>query len=392
MRVSIYQLAKMYGGLLAFLGVFSLAGLGDAQVPPARILWKASVSPCSLAKPVVNDGLLFTGSCEGKFYALQKDTGRMVWSYDSHLDGESDAFHSSPLLHKNLIIAGTMGKCAVTNCGYTYAFDQQTGKLLWKVHAAATSDNFVDIDPSDPNGSFVFGTREDEWLSVNTTNGTVNWKFRATPPRATSKSRTSAATDGVNICLLDLGGTIHCLEAKSGTELWKRPLPSPATTQLIMYKDGLYFGTADGRTTGVDPQNGDTGVTLKLSNTAVGGIVQSDSDTKGDFEFAYGLDKAGEERTLLAFSDEFGGVVWSQKSTQPWSSGEPEPWKGLAIAGNCRGEFVAFRPETGALEWTNKIAGCIESFSHDESNLYIADREGAIYTYRSPTPSRHGRK
>jgi len=392
LRISIYQLAIISGRLLACLGMFSLAGIYDTQVPTAHIVWKGNVSPCSLAKPVLNDDLLFTGSCDGEFYALQKDTGKVVWSYDSHVDGEPDAFHSFPLLHKSLIIAGTVGKCATSNCGYIYAFDQHTGTIRWKVHVAATSDNFVDVDPADPNGSFIFGTREDEWLSVNTANGTVNWRFPATPARANPKSRTSVVTDGVNVCFLDSTGTVHCLKAKSGIELWKQTLPSPATTQLIMYKDGLYFGTADGRITGVDPENGHTGVTLKLSTTAVGGIVESDSDTKGEFEFAYGLDSAGEQRTLLAFSDEFGGVVWSQKSTQPWTSGEPEPWEELVIAGNCQGEFVAFRSENGATEWRSKIDGCIESFGHDKSNLYIAVRQGAIYSYHLSALSHDGTK
>jgi len=392
LQIPIYQSALVSVGLLAFLGSFGSAGTADSQVRTAHIVWTGNVSPCPLTKPVVNGGLLFTGSCDGEFYALQKDTGRVVWSYDSHVDGEPDSFQTSPLLHMGLVIAGTAGKCATANCGYIYSFDQQTGKLRWKLHITATSEDFADVDPADSNGSFIFGTREGEWLSVNAASGTVNWRFRATPPGANRKSSTSVVTDGVNVCLLALDGTIHCLNAKSGTELWKQILPSPATTQLTMYKDGLYFGTADGRITGVDPENGNAGVKLKLSKAAVGGIVESDSGTKGDFEFAYGLDKTGEPRALLSFSDEFGGVVWSQESTLPWTSGKPEPWKGFVIAGNCQGEFVAFRSESGVPEWKSKVDGCIEGFGHDESNLYIVVREGTIYAYHLPAASHDGKK
>jgi len=347
-----------------------------------RLLWKAGASPCALTKPVVSADMLFVGSCDGKFYALEKKSGSVVWSHDTNAERSlpSGSFLISPLLRKDLVLTGTVSGCAAPEASYVYAFDKRTGKERWKLKASAASATFADIDEADPNGAVVFGTREGEWLSVQAVSGKVNWRFRATPPHTNCEKKISVATDGVNVCLLAQDGSLHCLEAKSGRELWAQDPASAVTTQLLMYKDVLYFGTADERILGINPESGRRLVELKLSHKAVGGITESDSEARGDFEFAFGIDKTGRQRTLLAFSDNFASILWSRVSVEPLTSEEPEPWKGRAFVGNCKGDIVAYNALSGSLQWNGHVDGCVRAFSHDNSTLYITTREGALYS------------
>lgn len=321
---------------------------------------------------------MFVGTCEGKFYAIANDSGSVIWSHDSRAEGASGGFQAVPLLRKDLVIAGTFDGCNATTGGYVFGFDQHTGKLRWKVQAGVGSVAFVDIDDAD----IVFGTPQGEWLSVEASSGKVNWRFRATSPGANCENRISAVTDGVNVCLLAYDGTVHCLEAKSGRELWKQNPSSPLTTCVFMYKDVLYFGTADGHIYGFNPEKGQPLVQLKLAYVPIGNFVWSDEETKGGFEFVYATDKNNGNGAVLGFSDEFEAVIWNRTLTDYGTSEHPEPWKGRLFAGNCRGDIVAYSASTGVPKWKGHVDGCVKAFSHGRSALYVAVAEGAIYEFK----------
>jgi outer membrane protein assembly factor BamB len=85
---------------------------------------------------------------------------------------------------------------------------------------------------------------------------------------------------------------------------------------------------------------------------------------------------------VLAFTDEFGALLWSQTAEMEWSSEQPHLWKEWVIAGNCRGEIRAYRVTDGILAWRAHLQGCIRSFGHDASTLYVGVQEGTVYAYR----------
>lgn len=380
--------------LLLAAGLAAASGNRSDVVRRAKILWKAGISPCMLTKPTIEGNILFTGSCDGKFYALEKKTGKEIWSYDTRNDGSTGTLQADPLLHKNLVVAGTDSVCSATGGDYVYAFDQETGNVIWKLHASVASSSFADVDGfAETAGMIVFGTREGEWVSVDVSSGRVNWRFQTASPGPNCETKTFVVSDGVNVCLLAFDGTIHCLEARSGRELWKRTPTSVVTTGLLMQWDVLYYGSADDQIYSLKPSNGDVLGRLKLSATPVGNIAGSDSGTKGELDFAYATDKKNGAGVVFASDDELTSVLWSRTSGRIWTSREPVAWNGLVITGNCYGDIVAFRASNGAPQWKGHVDGCIKTISHDDSTLYLAMQEGTIYAYQPParphpTPSK----
>jgi len=321
------------------------------------------------------------GSCDGKFYALDKHSGRVAWSHDVRAEGSSGAFKTAPLIRQGLVIAGTANQCSEKGSDYVYAFDRQTGKVHWKQVASADSDAFTVVLGEDPNAPVVFGTREGEWLSINADSGAVIWRYRATSRGMNCESRTSIVSDGVTVCLLAHDGSIHCLDGKSGRELWKQRPDSTITTDVLMYKDVLYFGTADSRITGLNPANGEKLVRLRTPYTPSGGIVESYPDIKDEFLFVYATVGNSSTGAALTLSDEFESVVWSRTSAEHWTSRKPELWKGVLVAGNCQGDLVGYRIRDGEPQWHAHVDGCVDGLAHDDSTLYISVREGAVYAY-----------
>jgi outer membrane protein assembly factor BamB len=369
--------------LAGFASSFELAASDATSVSgSARLFWKAKSSPCTLTRPIISGKMLFLGTCDGRFYALDKQSGEVIWSHDAKADGVAGGFEISPLLSHGLLIAGTTGLCSEKDGGYVFAFDPQSGGVRWKLQAGAGSNSFVSLDEHNPKSPVIFGTRDGEWISVEASAGKVNWRLRATPSGTNCSTRTSVATDGVHVCFVAQDGTLHSLDGDSGQELWKRKPDSEPKTDVLMYKDVLYFGGADKHIYGLNPEDGTTLVRLQTLYTPNGAIAETDRQGEGEHAFVYG--SARKEDAVMSFSDEFDRVRWARSSTERWSSGQPEPWGKVVIAGSCRGDVVAYRVQDGKPQWNGHVDGCITSLAHDDSNLYIAVREGALYVYHPP--------
>ena len=62
--------------------------------------------------------VVLIGSCAGTFYALDKKTGEVRWSYDIKKDGDQTSFHGNPLITEDLIIIGTDGRSGSSTLRY----------------------------------------------------------------------------------------------------------------------------------------------------------------------------------------------------------------------------------------------------------------------------------
>ena len=308
---------------------------------------------------------------------MDKRTGKEVWSYDTRADGGPRSFHGDPLLYKGTLFISTDRGCP--DGGYVYAFEQKTGKLRWKYRASGPSTSFAQI-----GSAIVFGTREDEWISIAMNSGKANWTFRDTSPDPQCEIRTSPVTDGRDVYLITHDGAIFALDF-AGHKIWTQRPSSPVTTSLFLYKDVLYFGAGDQHVYSVNPIDGSPLVKLETQAIPKGRFAWSHKDGRdSEYVFASAMKDGHEQGVLLAFSHEFEQVLWSRVSEREWMSDQPHVWRDWVIAGNCKGQVAAYRGRDGKPVWTAHVKGCIRSFGHDESTLYIGVQEGTVYAYQPP--------
>jgi outer membrane protein assembly factor BamB len=278
-----------------------------------------------------------------------------------------------------VLIASDRG-CGAEGGGYVYAFDQQSGKLRWKFKASGPSTSFVEID-----GAIVFGTREDEWLSVDLDTGKMNWKFGDTAPDPQCEVPRAPVTDGEKVYFAAHNGAIYALEPKQGRMVWRHKPAAEITTSLAMYKDVLYYGTANHHFIGLDIANGKMLSDLELPAAAAGRTAWAKrGDSEIDYLFAVEREEKIHRGMLLGLTDEFESIEWSAKSDREWTSEQPHVWKRWVIAGNCQGDIVAYGTSDGQPQWRDHVKGCIRSFGHDATTLYVGVQEGTMYAYRPP--------
>jgi outer membrane protein assembly factor BamB len=290
------------------------------------------------------------------------------------VDGGPRSFHGDPLLYEGTLFISTDHGCEGS---YVYAFEQQTGKLRWKYRANGPSTGFVRF-----GNAIIFGTREDEWISVAMDSGNANWTFRDASPDPQCEIRTSPVADGRNVFFVTHDSAIFALNG-AGRKIWSRRPSSAVTTSLFLYKDVLYFGTADGHIHGLDPANG--GPLTHLTTRAIPkGRFAWDSRGGVETEYVFGIDKKGGQSrgVLLKFTDEFDRLLWAQLAEREWTSEQPHVWKDWIIAGNCKGDIVGYKADSGEPAWTDHVKGCIRSLGHDDSTVYIGVQEGTVYAYQ----------
>ena len=296
------------------------------------------------------------------------------------MDGGPRSFHGDPLVFEDLVLISSDRGCGPEGGGYVYAFASKTGKLRWKLKASGPSTSFARIE-----SLIVFGTREDEWLAADVNSGKLKWDFHETAKDPECQIRTAPVTDGKKVYLVSHDSAIFALNA-SGQKVWVRRPPSAVTTSLFLYKDVLYFGNLSGSIYEINPARDSFSSKIKVPGIPRGRFAWN-REGERDAGYVFALDnKDGHSQGLLIkFSDEFERVLWSASFEREWTSEQPHVWKDWIIAGNCKGDVVAYRASDGKQSWSDHVKGCVRSFGHDGSTLYIGVQEGTVYAYRRAT-------
>lgn len=311
--------------------------------------------------------MLFIGSCAGTFYALNKTTAQVKWSYNIRQDGDQNNFHGSPLITDDLVITGTDGGSRPTGIGNVYAFDKTTGKVQWKYSAGRG----VPTDIVRLNNNLYAVTFNDELICLDLRTGQLKWSFRSGNPDNHLFMNISPLIKGRTVYFGGLDGKVYALDSKSGKKLWEKDLGARISNSLLISGGSLYAGSAHKRIYQLNAKNGEV-----ISDFAPdGGIYWSFVLTQDSVITHLG------EKTLASFPKSLAKPRWTQESAKPWSSSQPYVWRGTTIVGTEDGEVVAFRLSDGSRVWANKFTGPIGGIGSDGKVLYIGTRSGTVYAY-----------
>jgi len=202
--------------------------------------------------PTVVGDVMYIGSCAGKFYAINKSTGQLRWSYDIRRDGTQQSFHGDPLVTNDLILIGTDKSCDPNGVGHVYAFERDSGKVRWKYRSTSVPTDIIQI-----NSSVYFGSFQDNWSSVDLHNGGLNWSFSTGAPNKDCDPPRAPVTDGNRLFIEGLDGVIYSLNASSGRVSWKLKLPATPSTGLALRDKTIYVGTNDQRLYRLNAETGE---------------------------------------------------------------------------------------------------------------------------------------
>ncbi|MCE2572225.1 PQQ-binding-like beta-propeller repeat protein [Motilimonas eburnea] len=113
------------------------------------------------SSPVFNDGVIYVGSADQYFYAIDAKSGKLRWRFKTA--GKIRA--TASFLDNKVFISSWDGN--------TYALDKRSGEQLW-FHA---SHRLINSDPKVVGKYVVIGSRNARLYALNSATGEVEWQY-----------------------------------------------------------------------------------------------------------------------------------------------------------------------------------------------------------------------
>ncbi|MDD3798667.1 MAG: PQQ-dependent dehydrogenase, methanol/ethanol family [Novosphingobium sp.] len=115
-----------------------------------------------------DNGKVFAGTLDGRLIALDAKTGKLIWSADTVPADSMHTVTGAPRVFRGKVIIGNAG-ADWTMRGYVTAYDQESGKKVWRFY---TAPGKPDDNAGDPAMERAASTWSGEWWKTGT-GGTV---------------------------------------------------------------------------------------------------------------------------------------------------------------------------------------------------------------------------
>jgi outer membrane protein assembly factor BamB len=283
--------------------------------PPFRKLWRFTERPLLEFPPIYVAGKLYFVNNNGTAYALDADSGKVLWERSiGRLNASSPAYSKHRLYIVNLVP------------GHIVKLDAKTGKIIWKHSLPGRAES----SPLVIGRTVYFGCEDGNLYALSTISGNVRW---ATPLGGPVKS--APAYYGGTLYVGDYGGYMNAVDAKTGKLKWQ-------TGSL-----GQGFGTS--------------GQFYSTPAVAFGRVYAGNND---DRVYSFDL-KDG----TLAWSYSTGGYAYSGPTVSTTRHSPP-----TVYIGSFDGNIYALDAKDGSLRWSHSAGGqVVGSLSAIGDIVYVAE-------------------
>jgi len=330
------------------------------------------------SSPTVAGDLLYIGSCSGNFYALDKNTGQVRWSYNIKQDGDQDSFHDDPFITDDLVVIGT----DAGREGHIYAFDRATGTVRWKylIRTGDLQDFGVASDIVGKDDSLYAVAKGDDLLCLELATGKVRWHFASGFDRQHTAWENSPTLNGDTVLFAGQDGVVYALKANSGETVWKTDLHSPVLTTPALVGTNVCVSTSD-RFHCLQSNDGKI-----VSTSAIPVKPWRNVTLSGDHLLMMSSDFYYDHVPSKILSLEFASYrvhVLAQSSVESaaWGTVRPYVWHSEVLVSD-KGHLYAYREGDGSLAWSHEFPGqLVRGIGITPDLLYLGTMQGMVYAF-----------
>lgn len=249
---------------------FGSPGTAALDTRTGKVVWERRDLECNHfrgagSSPVIFRDLLimhFDGSDVQYLVALDKHTGKTVWRTPRSMDFQDLGANGLPKADGDFRkgyatphIVTVAGEPLLVSLGSmaAYGYDPTTGKELWRIEER--SNHSPSTRPVDGHGLVFYPTgwstgqllavRPDGRGDVTATH--VAWKVTQGVPK-----KPSLLLAGDLLFMINDVGIATCLEAKTGTMVWKSRLSGEYSAAPLLAGNRIYVFNEEGKTTVID--------------------------------------------------------------------------------------------------------------------------------------------
>jgi outer membrane protein assembly factor BamB len=249
---------------------FGSPGTAALDARTGKVLWERRDLECNHfrgagSSPIIFRDLLlmhFDGSDVQYLVALDKNTGKTVWRTPRSIDYKDLGANGLPKADGDFRkafatphIVTVAGEPLLVSLGSmaAYGYDPMTGKELWKIeersnYSSSTrpvAGHGLVFYPSGWSTGQLLAVKPDGRGDVTATH--VVWRVTQAVPK-----KPSLLLAGDLLFMINDVGIATCLEAKTGTVVWKSRLSGEYSASPILAGNRIYFFNEDGKTTVIE--------------------------------------------------------------------------------------------------------------------------------------------
>jgi len=341
-QLQFYRLARqstMFRFRPDHVGVCDTDGLAG---PNVSLKWQFKTADEVFASPAVIGGVVYIGSADTNFYAIDAQTGLEKWYFRT-----GGAIRSSAA-----VVDGTV--YFSSRDALLYALRAADGTEVWRRSLGLPSQmnsvddwDYFDSSPTVVDGVIYIGSGDGQLYAVDAATGQTNWTFKTN-----NKIRSSPAVVGGRVFFGNLDGYAYAVDATTGTNLWK-------------------FKTSGN------------------PNFPAGQVFHSLTVSKGVVYFGC------RDSALYAVNAVWGTQRWRTfvLNGVSWTFNTPAVWKDLVLAGtSIPGYLFALNITNGAVKWQCPTPSSLQEYSSpaivdDIAYFGVGDALSTCTTVAHPRPT-----
>ncbi len=357
----------------------SHSGSYGEAVPQGNLKWTFSTGAEIYSSPAVVDDLVYFGSRDYHFYALDAQTGSLAWNYRT-----GSWVESSPAVTGGLAYVGS-------NDGYFYAFDAKTGEKAWDFKTAFP----VRSSPAIADDRVYIGSDDYYLYSLNKDTGKLTWKYDTGSPAFSSP----AVSDGI-IFIGSANGYSYALNSLNGQRRLRFKSHYAVYAGPVVDEETVVFTTTNGIIWAVDGkartrwreheikhwwlQIWAAGVPGIPKPPDQSGLLWTQSLGRAHTStpvIADGVMYLGSDNALIAIDIETRETLW-QFATGGTVRSSPALTGSTLFVGSEDGYIYAVDAESGEEIWSYKTGGkVVSSPAVVNGVLYVGSFDGKLYAF-----------
>jgi outer membrane protein assembly factor BamB len=335
---------------------------GSAPIK-GKLLWARPLGPI-FSSPVAGLHMLYIASANGYLYALQQDTGALVW----HAFLNNQLTDSTPTLEGQVLFVATKST-------HLEALSALTGQVYWTF---ATGEK-IQAPPLAIGNRVLVVSRTTLW-TLDASTGHLLWKFQISPASWPSIGSPTVVGETVYI---GLGSStkLWALDLASGHTRWSFDTQDRITSAALAQADTVYIATWHGAIFALNSSTGQQSWSYVL-NTNQG--QQPVEGIGGSMALANGRLYAGDYRGTLSCLDAVSGKLKWRFPTGAQILATPVTSGNVIYIGSGDGSLYALNAQTGRPFWSYPTGEIRGSAALANGRLFVGslgEKTGEIYAF-----------
>jgi len=343
-----------------FRGDAALSGVAEDELPEdLTLLWSFQTDSWIIGSPVLGLGRVYSGSSDGKVYALNLSDGKKVWEFDT-----KDDIEASPLLLGGSVYVGNLS-------GEFFCLDASTGQVRWEYKCGNSiygSANWA-IDPRNQKSWILVGSYDNRLYCFDAETGELNWSYETD-----NYINGAPSTDGEHVVFGGCDELLHILSVSDGKKIGEVWAGSYIPGSAALAGDKAYLGHYDSKLVCIDRKQ------KKIDWEYL------DEDNPDAF---FSSPAVGKDRVLIGSRNDYlycvsrktGEKIWAFQTrddidSSPVIAGEK------VVVGSLDGRLYIVDLNNGKELWSYEIGAPLFSCpAVDGGFIVIGSDDGRIYTF-----------